>query len=570
MEKELLEFISVNNLSPFGKTKVSRKQESIFKTKDARDIYSKVVEQLSGGFSFQDTKNLFQLFGFTQDMEEIKKRQDFFAKLEKKDNSFLFDISIPRNWWKPKYGVLVVTEDEKTFGELQKLNAPVQFISAQQDLSELENYDLVQVVDCQESSAVLERLPQSIFLDSADDAYLERHLESLSGWKKNIEILSDKQTSSEISKTLAELVPLLKLLDSRKGEKLTREKVEKALEDINDLISREVEKMNISGTALLSILGSGKMTPELGKIVESAIKQSNLPEQIFISSIPVRVEEEELDKIIKKQDTDEFTNEAEIVKKNSESIRKIPKLLEHLERALIYFDFTSSLSKNISDSHFFPELSQELYFSEAENVFLDDAQPVSFILDGKNRCSMLTGANSGGKTTLLEHIIQLVTFFQLGLPVRGKVKIPIFSEIYYFAKTKGSASKGAFETLLTQMASIKPGARTLILADEIEAVTEPGVAGKIISATAEYFLGKGCFLVIATHLGVEVQKNLPCNARIDGIEAKGLDENNELIVDHNPVLGKLANSTPELIIEKMARNSKEDYFKFLQEKVKSI
>jgi lysophospholipid acyltransferase (LPLAT)-like uncharacterized protein len=47
----------------------------------------------------------------------------------------------------------------------------------------------------------------------------------------------------------------------------------------------------------------------------------------------------------------------------------------------------------------------------------------------------------------------------------------LFSEIYYFAKNKGSTNKGAFETLLTQLSKIQPGKQTLILADEIESVT---------------------------------------------------------------------------------------------------
>jgi dsDNA-specific endonuclease/ATPase MutS2 len=118
------------------------------------------------------------------------------------------------------------------------------------------------------------------------------------------------------------------------------------------------------------------------------------------------------------------------------------------------------------------------------------------------------------------------------------------------------------------MDKIKPGKKTLILADEIESVTEPGVAGKIISATAEFFIKKGCFLIIVTHLGQEIQKALPNYARIDGIEAKGLDEYYELIVDHNPVLGKLASSTPELIIQKMANTKKTEYFEYLYEKMK--
>ena len=58
-------------------------------------------------------------------------------------------------------------------------------------------------------------------------------------------------------------------------------------------------------------------------------------------------------------------------------------------------------------------------------------------------------------------------------------------------------------------------------------------------------------------------KNLPPHARVDGIEAKGLNEDMELIVDHNPVLGRLANSTPELIIERLAKTQKNDYFRYL-------
>ncbi len=75
-------------------------------------------------------------------------------------------------------------------------------------------------------------------------------------------------------------------------------------------------------------------------------------------------------------------------------------------------------------------------------------------------------------------------------------------------------------------------------------------------------------MIVATHLGQEIVQNLPEFARVDGIEAKGLSEDNELVVDHNPVLGKLANSTPELIIEKMAKSIGGDYFNFLYTSVK--
>ena len=86
--------------------------------------------------------------------------------------------------------------------------------------------------------------------------------------------------------------------------------------------------------------------------------------------------------------------------------------------------------------------------------------------------------------------------------------------------------------------------------------------------TLKVFIDKKCYVILATHLGLEIQKNLPKGARIDGIEAKGLDENFNLIVNHNPVLGRLAHSTPELIVKRMAATYPEDYFKFLEFKMK--
>ncbi|MCA9485943.1 MAG: hypothetical protein KC506_03810 [Nanoarchaeota archaeon] len=254
---------------------------------------------------------------------------------------------------------------------------------------------------------------------------------------------------------------------------------------------------------------------------------------------------------------------AESIKKNAKLLREVPVKLEKLERELLLFDFVSGVGRWLVGRDGIPNEGEEFYLKDAQNILLREPQPVSFYLNDSERCSVLTGANSGGKTTLLEHVIQYISCFQLGLPVSGELKTPLFSEVYYFAKTKGSMSKGAFETLLTQMSGITPGKKTLILADEIEAVTEPGVAGKMIAATAAYFLSKGCFMVIATHLGQEIAKAKPEGARIDGIEAKGLDEFNELIVDHNPVLGRLASSTPELIVEKMARSGGGAYFDFL-------
>ena len=414
----------------------------------------------------------------------------------------------------------------------------------------------------------MERLPQSVFLDSVEDVYLERFLEELSGWRENFAILNKSDISDEIRGLLGELEPMFSLLENKEGKIITESEVESILEGINEDVGVKIKEMTISGEGLMKMLNEGKMPAEILEIVRGAVENSGVSEHIFNLQIPVTIDYKELETQIKRQSASEFTDLAEKIKRNAEQLKRIPSILEKLSASLLVEDFCNGVSQWIKERMVYPVYSENLSFIDASNMFLSDAQPISFQLDKFSRCSILTGANSGGKTTLLEHVLQNISLFQLGLPVDGEVHLPMFSDIYYFAKTKGSTSKGAFETLLTQMSKIKPGDRTLVLADEIEAVTEPGVAGKMISATADFFIKKNCFVILATHLGAEIQKSLPDGARIDGIEAKGLDENFNLIVDHNPVLGRLAHSTPELIIEKMANTYPEEYFRYLHERMK--
>ena len=508
-------------------------------------------------------------FEFTDKEDEIKRRQTFFSEIKDKiENGFLDKIGVPKKWWRPKYSIVVVTEDDKTFIELQKLGCPVKFLVTQSDLDDLESYDIVQVLDCENFSRALERLPQSVFLDDLDGVYLERYVQLLSSWTNNINVMKAEVNDSEIKEIINGFDELMPLLLDKPADSLTRERVESALSGINQQVSGEIKKLTISGDQLFAMFSKSSLPDELMNIVRKAIYDSGLPQDLFNRVIPVTIDEDELEKTLKKQSTEEHTTIAESIKKKADKLGKLPEKLQELSDRLLLFDFISGISNYIDGTNGYPSLSDELSMDNSSNLFLEKAQPISFHLNENNKCSILTGANSGGKTTLLEHIIQMISLTQLGLPVRGKVKMPLFTDVYYFAKNKGSMNKGAFETLLKQMSKINPGKKTLILADEIESVTEPGVAGAIVSASAEYFIKQGCFMVVATHLGKEIQKKLPQNARIDGIEARGLDEFYELIVDHNPVLGRLANSTPELIIEKMANSFKTDYFNFLHEFVK--
>jgi len=54
-----------------------------------------------------------------------------------------------------------------------------------------------------------------------------------------------------------------------------------------------------------------------------------------------------------------------------------------------------------------------------------------------------------------------------------------------------------------------------------------------------------------SHLADEIREAADFPVAVDGIEAVGL-EDGELIVNRSPIKGRLARSTPELIVEKLA------------------
>ena len=148
---------------------------------------------------------------------------------------------------------------------------------------------------------------------------------------------------------------------------------------------------------------------------------------------------------------------------------------------------------------------------------------------------------------------------QAGLPVPAdKAYMPPFEEIYFFYKSRGVVSAGAFETTLKQFADIVTSEKPkLALFDEVEAITEPGSAANVIAGLIEILQHdtRSC-TVICSHMAREIKEVTDTPVRIDGIEAQGLDENLELVVDRTPRFGYLARSTPELIVERLTKLSK--------------
>jgi len=208
-----------------------------------------------------------------------------------------------------------------------------------------------------------------------------------------------------------------------------------------------------------------------------------------------------------------------------------------------------------------PELTDEPGFaieggrSPLLDVPSEDVEPIDYCVDG---VTVLSGVNSGGKTSTLDLVALVTTLAHMGLPVPAdRARVGLVSELHYHAKTQGTLDAGAFETtlrdfgeLVTEITADRP---VLVLVDELESITEPGAAATIIAGILESLAEREAAGIFVSHLAEDIVGAADANLSVDGIRAEGVVDG-ELRVNRSPVKGELARSTPELIVEKLAKD----------------
>lgn len=533
-------------------------------------------------------------------------------------------------------GSVLVTEDKELYEELRSRYSDlveVFFLESGGDIEFLQDYALVRYLSAPGSVLlhVVESLPRAVILQSTveeemlPEAVLPFFIENRGSIKACYQVMRLLEGEEGKVSELEEAVKTLDALCNSKEScgrfayafKNLRGVAEGCAEEANKELVKRIEEggYSLAGRDVLKILSTmkhgdiyGALPTEIISAIadvsrewesECARRLGIEDEALAFSGLfsreelyPVEIDREALARLeglleeeAVKSEFRENQRAAGFLKSKEELIRRsIARVLE--------LDFLLALGRFALKYEAHPaEINHRLgtSFKGGKNLLLRDkegeggplVQPVGYVLGESamefrgakgERVAVLTGANSGGKTTLIETIAQVQLMAQSGLPVLAeKALVPILDEVHYYGRRRGDTSAGAFEALLRSMAGIlgRRG-RRLILADEIEAITEPGAAAKILAALLEAFLmDRNCLACVVTHLGEDLRE-LGQDVRLDGIEASGLDKNLNLIVDRNPVLNKIARSTPELIVEKLSKSDEDqaDFYKAILKKFK--
>ncbi|MFB6146614.1 MAG: helix-hairpin-helix domain-containing protein [Halobacteriaceae archaeon] len=180
----------------------------------------------------------------------------------------------------------------------------------------------------------------------------------------------------------------------------------------------------------------------------------------------------------------------------------------------------------------------------------DEIEPVDYAVED---VALLSGVNSGGKTSTLDLVAAATVLAHAGLPVPAdRARVPAVEELRYHATTGGTVDAGAFEgTLRTFGELAADDRRRLVLVDELESITEPGASAKLVAGILEELVAGDATAVVVSHLAGEIDAAADVDVRVDGIRALGLADG-DLVVDRSPEPDHHARSTPELIVEKLA------------------
>lgn len=340
-----------------------------------------------------------------------------------------------------------------------------------------------------------------------------------------------------------------------------------ALREAQTALESSIGQLSLSGAQLLELVTKGG-TPkaldgaraEAAKVGRARFREmTGLNFDPFEPGLPLKVDEQLLEE---STDAQRARQRVEAFRRQQDAAKTIDALRPAADaelKAWIEFDVDYALGCFAADFDAHPaQTGTRLRFERAAHIRFKrrgDCQPIDYEL-GDPSVAVLTGANSGGKTSLLELVTQLVLLHHWGLPVPAqRAEIPLLQELLCVAPVRG-ADAGAFETFLRELFPplTRPG-RKLLLLDEVENITELEAAGKILGVFLDEVARANHLCILVTHLPGEVLSRTRARVRIDGIDAVGLDEKFNLIVDRQPRLNHRARSTPEFILRRVHSKS---------------
>jgi DNA mismatch repair protein MutS2 len=218
-----------------------------------------------------------------------------------------------------------------------------------------------------------------------------------------------------------------------------------------------------------------------------------------------------------------FEEERRILFELAAAVREAAPALESLEQALAVLDAVRAAAswavefggealtpggdrlKLVRARH--PLLAMREHREPDSTERRDQVVPLDLELGPEGRLLLVSGPNMGGKTVLLKTVGLAVALAHAGLPVLAAEgsAIPEMTELRADLGDEQSVDRG-LSTFAAHLLALKAmaeaaGPRTLLLADELGAGTDPEEGAALGRALLEHVAAQGAWGIVTTHLG---------------------------------------------------------------------
>ena len=492
-------------------------------------------------------------------MKNLKELEDAKAEYDaskvilvesEEDNSYLCDLGL--NQYYP-----ILTASDSPLLQEELMNYDLIFYVYSQGILDFEGMPNLVMINIDEND--YEIVPEKIinFFIQNQDTFQRVH---------EIQKIRNKES------VLGDIIPIIDELNIVDKKEVDIDELVNSLKyEMDEELEKSMKNVDLEGDEILNLLNNN-FPPKISKIFDEIInkrkaiikEKTGMDFDPYLRKYPIEIDEQEIERVKLERSSKKENDIFDIKKSAAIQLNSIKqKAIEEVQDA-IKFDYEFSLGSFAYEYELTePEFGDGIKLKGALHLDLslkkddENIQKIDYELTKNENIALLTGANSGGKTTLLETLTQISIMAQMGLPVSAKYcEIKLFDEIYHFSK-KRSLDAGAFESFLNVFIPIvTTNSEKLVLLDELEGITELEAAVKIISTFIDMIKESHSYGIIVTHMARELMNYT--DVRVDGIEAKGLDENYNLIVDRTPKMNFLAKSTPELILKRIYEKSDDE------------
>nr|WP_084790418.1 hypothetical protein [Methanosphaera sp. WGK6] len=428
------------------------KENNFLKTEQSQNIYEDIIKRIIEFANTDYARNRVLLLSPTTNYDEIKETNKLIEKTinETQDLDYQYirtlyeKIKPLQKEIKPKFNDVyaIICEDyEDYLSLLQKGFNKYCNVYPLEDQVNLNEFEFVIYLYNEYNMDPGETTNIVTISNSSPDYEIQPNI-ILEYYKQNREILENVYNLRQYLGMESCINEVLEALDNIQLEKKNKVAILDIIEDIkdksNETINEAIKNIALEGDEILQLLNNeGELPPKIMTIFNEVLDEAK--EEIsnetgllfdpFIIKYPLELDYEEIKRVQENAIANIHLKEYEQQLNACTLLEKYNKQVENETKELIHYDYSFTLA---SFSKFYdltiPQLGENYQLTDSLHLTLKQqekinnitTQKVTYNMDEENNIILLTGANSGGKTTLLETIGQHNIMTHMGLGVCSK------------------------------------------------------------------------------------------------------------------------------------------------------